>query len=48
MKEKKPPGKLFCADYKCSIYVGADNIIRVGAPTTCYKDEGNLKEFVLN
>ena len=48
MKEKKPPGKLFCSDYKCSIYVGADNIIRVGAPTTCYKDEGNLKEFVLN
>lgn len=48
MKEKKPPGKLFCADYKCSIYIGTDNIIRVGAPTTYYKNEGDLKEFVLN
>ena len=47
MKEKKPPGKLFCADYKCSIYIGTDNIIRVGAPTTYYKNEGDLKELFL-
>lgn len=48
MPKKKPPGRLFCADYKCSIYIGEDDVIRVGPPTTCYRDEGDLKEFVLN
>lgn len=48
MKGMKSSGEFFCSDYKQSVYVDKNGIIRLDSPDSYFREEGKLREFVLD